>query len=82
MTTRIRVGVAVGVRITVNSLLTDSSLRRTLRLVPAIYTLVYHNQTLFKTDTSIRRTTDTSQVEKRSKYLSEWTDNGLINRFR
>ena len=58
----------------VNSLVTDISLRRTPRLVLAVYLLFYHNQSLSKRDTS--------QVEKRPKYLSERTDNGLINRFR
>ena len=37
---------------TVNSLLTDTFLRRTLNLVPAVYWLFYYNQTLSKTETT------------------------------
>ena len=59
---------------------TDTSLRRTSRLVPVVYTLFHYNQTLCKTDTFLRRTTDTFQGRKGSKYSPERTDNGLINR--
>ena len=44
---------------TVNSLLTDTSLKRTLRLVPAVFSRIPYIKTLYETDTSIRRTTDT-----------------------
>ena len=36
---------------------TDTSLRRTLGLVPTVFSIPYI-ETLYKTDTSIRRTTD------------------------
>ena len=46
---------------TVNSLLTDTSLRRTLGLIPTVFSRIPYIETLYlyKMDTSIRRTTDT-----------------------
>ena len=69
--------VLTGFHCTVNFLLTDTSLRRTLNLVPAVYWLFYYNQTLSKTDTWLRRTTDTF---KRFKIPPTADTYWLINR--